>query len=83
MTENNANEKKNESCCAGMQAMMQSGMCEQNEIMLPSGRENDGDDGQMLHACRQNGISGKITIIGTGWEHEHEQEQSKLLRAGK
>lgn len=28
MTENNANGKKNENCCAGMQAMMQSGMCE-------------------------------------------------------
>jgi len=35
MTENNANGKKNESCCAAMQAMMQSGMCEKMKACCP------------------------------------------------
>jgi hypothetical protein len=35
MAENNANGKKNESCCAGMQAMIQSGMCEKMKACCP------------------------------------------------
>lgn len=35
MTENNANEKKKDGCCSGMQAMMQSGMCERMKSCCP------------------------------------------------
>jgi hypothetical protein len=47
MTENNANGKKNESCCAGMQAMMESGMCGKMKSCCPQA----GKMAEMMAKC--------------------------------